>query len=743
MFLDCRRRIVVCDIAGAAQTEHARASRNLFVGTGAVYYAAPFMIAGRRIHWRIASPAYRAFLAMIFSSFILSPVIADVAPPRLQLMPAPASLRLGDGRLVITQTFSVGIAGYKEVRLERAARRFVQDLSRRTGLPISLQLSEPATATLVIHTERASRPVQELDEDESYTLEVSSSGANLAAPNPLGVLRGLQTFLQLVHVTPEGFTAAAVRIEDKPRFPWRGLMIDVGRHFMPLDVLKRNLDGMEAVKINVFHWHLSDNQGFRIESKKFPKLHELGSDGLYYTQEEARDLIEYARDRGIRVVPEFGIPGHTTAWFAGYPELASAPGPYEIERRWGVFEPEMDPTKEETYRFLDKFIGEMAEIFPDAYFHIGGDEVKGKQWDANPKIQEFMREREFKTHRDLQEYFNAHIEKILTKHHKHMVGWDEILSPGLPKDIVIQSWRGQKSLAEAAKQGYRGLLSFGYYLDLMHPAFEHYGVDPLSDEAGLLSPEEQRSILGGEACMWTEYVSPENIDSRIWPRTAVVAERLWSPQDLQDVDAMYERVEAISRELDELGLSHRTSETRMLRRMAGTDDIAPLAVLANVVEPLKEYVREEEAKKAGIELSSDDALNRLVDAVPPESETARRFGRSVNQFLAGDSRGGAEEAEIRAQLAAWRDNDARLAPLLQRSYLLKELAPLSQKLAALGDAGLQALDYRDKGERAPAEWTALEMSFIEEAKKPQSDLLLMIVPSVQRLVESVSAANTP
>ena len=678
---------------------------------------------------------------MIFSSFILSPVIADVAPPRFQLMPAPASLRLGDGRLVITQTFSVGIEGYKEARLERAARRFVQTLSRRTGLPISLHLSEPANATLVIHAERASRPVQELDEDESYALEVTSSGANLAAPNPLGVLRGLQTFLQLVQVSPEGFAAPAVRIEDQPRFVWRGLMIDVGRHFMPLEVLKRNLDGMEAVKMNVFHWHLSDNQGFRIESKKFPKLHELGSDGLYYTQEEAHELIEYARDRGIRVVPEFDIPGHTTAWFAGYPELASAPGPYEIERRWGVFEPEMDPTKEETYRFLDKFIGEMAELFPDAYFHIGGDEVKGKQWDANPKIQEFMREHGFKTHRDLQEYFNAHIEKILTKHHRHMVGWDEILSPGLPKDIVIQSWRGQKSLAEAAKQGYRGILSFGYYLDLMHPAFEHYGVDPLSDEAGLLSPEEQRSILGGEACMWTEYVSTENIDSRIWPRTAVVAERLWSPQDVQDVDAMYERVEAVSRELDELGLTHRTSETRMLHRMAGTDNIAPLVVLANVVEPLKEYVREEEAKKAGIELSSNDALNRLVDAVPPESETARRFARSVNHFLAGDSRGGAEEAEIRAQLTAWRDNDARLAPLLQRSYLLKELEPLSQKLAALGDAGLQALDYRDKGERAPAEWTALELSFIEETKKPQSDLLLMIVPSVQRLVESVSAAN--
>jgi len=684
----------------------------------------------------------RILLVMVFSGFILSAAIADVPPPHLSLMPLPASVQLGDGQLLITQKFTVGIAGYKEARLERAGRRFLENLSRRTGLPVGLDVGDPGKATLVIDADHASRAVQELDEDESYTLEVTSRGAKLNAQNPLGILRGLQTFLQLVAITPDGFAAPALKIEDRPRFPWRGLMIDVGRHFMPLDVLKRNLDGMEAVKMNVFHWHLSENQGFRMESKRFPKLHEMGSEGLFYTQEEARELIEYARDRGIRVVPEFDVPGHTTSWFAGYPELASAPGPYAVERRWGVFDAEMDPTKEETYRFLDRFIGEMAELFPDAYFHIGGDEVKGKQWDANREIQKFMREHGFTTHRELQEYFNARIEKILTKHHKRMVGWDEVLSPSLPKDIVIQSWRGQKSLAEAAKQGYRGLLSFGYYLDLMHSASQHYGVDPLSDEARMLTPEEQKSILGGEACMWTEYATPENIDSRIWPRTAVVAERLWSPQDVQDVDAMYERVEAISLELDELGLRHLSSEKRMLRRMAGTVEIAPLLVLANVVEPLKEYQREEEATKAGITLSRDAALNRLVDAVPPESETARRFARAVHRLLAGDLRGGATEAEIRASLEVWRDNDALLQPLLQRSYLLKELIPLSHKLAGLAEAGLQALNYRDKGELAPADWTAAQSAFIEEAKKPQADLLLMILPSVYSLVESVSAPDS-
>ena len=212
-------------------------------------------------------------------------------------------------------------------------------------------------------------------------------------------MRGLETFLQLVQITSDGFAVPAIAIQDKPRFPWRGLMIDVGRHFIPLEVLKRNLDGMAAVKMNVFHWHLSENQGFRVESKRFPKLQEMGSDGLYYTQDQVRDLIAYARDRGIRVVPEFDMPGHSTAWFVGYPELASAPGPYQIERKWGVFDPAMDPTQERTYKFLDEFIGEMAKLFPDQFFHIGGDEVNGKQWDANPKIQAFMHAHELKNNK--------------------------------------------------------------------------------------------------------------------------------------------------------------------------------------------------------------------------------------------------------------------------------------------------------------------------------------------------------
>src|SRR5262249_47529785 len=284
-------------------------------------------------------------------------------------------------------------------------------------------------ATLTVNVERAAKEVPELGEDESYLLAVDASGAKLTSPTTLGAMHGLQTFLQLVEVGPTGFAVPAITIKDQPRFPWRGMLIDVSRHFIPLDTLKRNLDPMGAVKMNMLHWHLSDDQGFRVESKTFPKLHELGSDGLYYTQDQVRDLIAYAADRGIRVVPEFDMPGHSTSWFVGYPELASAPGPYTIERKWGIFDPAIDPTREENYHFLDKFIGEMAKLFPDQYFHIGGDEVNGKQWSTNPKIKEFIRAHGMKDNEDLQAHFNTRLQKIVGKHGKIMLGWDEILHP--------------------------------------------------------------------------------------------------------------------------------------------------------------------------------------------------------------------------------------------------------------------------------------------------------------------------
>jgi hexosaminidase len=662
------------------------------------------------------------------------------AQQSLNLMPLPEKVQAGNGRLVIDRTFSVSLAGHHEARLNRAVEIFLGQLRQQTGMPpIDMKVTDSASGTLVIQAAGGTKQVQELGEDESYKLDISDSGAKLKAPTTLGVMRGLETLLQLVRTSSDGFAVPAVSIEDSPRFSWRGLMIDAGRHFIPLDVLKRNLDGMAAVKLNVFHWHLSENQGFRIESKKFPKLQEMGSDGLYYTQNEVRDLIAYARERGIRVVPEFDMPGHSTAWFVGYPELASGPGPYQIERQWGVFDPAMDPTKEETYKFLDKFIGEMAGLFPDQFFHIGGDEVNGKEWDANPKIQSFMHVHGLKDNNDLQAYFNQRVQKIVAKHGKTMLGWDEILRPDLPKDIVIQSWRGPDSLAQAAKQGYRGLLSSGYYVDLMWSAERHYATEPLSGAAASLTPEEQKRVLGGEACMWSEYVSPENVDSRIWPRTAAIAERLWSPQDVRDVNSMYQRMAVTSRWLDGLGLTHNSSYAPMLRRIAGADDIAGLKALADVLEPVKDYTREETAPAPA---TSASPLNRVVDAVRPESATARQFTDAVNELVGGAAKPGVE-ARVRELLNRWRDNQVELQSQFEKSLLLKEVAPVSQSLSALGAAGLAALDYLDRSEPAPAAWVTAQLALVEQAKKAQAQLLIMVAPSVEKLVQASAGQPVP
>jgi len=651
--------------------------------------------------------------------------------PQLNLMPMPASVQAGSGQLPITQSFSVAVSGTHDASLDDSVQRFVTQLSNQTGIPFRPKAGVPPT--LQIHVDRGREAVQKLGEDESYSLTVSDSGAQLNAPTPLGALRGLATFLQLVQIGPNGFAAPAATIKDQPRFPWRGMLIDVSRHFIPIDVLKRNLDGMAAVKMNVLHWHLSDDQGFRAESKKFPKLTGEGSEGKFYTQEQIRDLITYAHDRGIRVVPEFDMPGHARSWVIGYPDLASGPGPYTVE----TGDPIIDPTRESTYKFLDAFIAEMAKLFPDEYFHIGGDEVDGKQWDANPKIQEFIHAHGMKNNQDLQAYFNQRLEKILAKNHKIMVGWDEILHPDLPKNIVVQSWRGQQSLALAAQQGYRGLLSYGYYLDLMWPAAQHYAIDPLSGAAANLTPEQKALILGGESCQWAEWVTPENVDSHIWPRNAVIAERLWSPQDVTDVNAMYARMHAVSLELQSMGLTQLSARDEMLHRMAGTADITSLRVLADVVEPVKGYNRWDDSKGP---IDFHMPLTHLIDAAYPESDAALEFTDLVQNYAKSGYKDAALAAQIRNRLTLWRDNDAKLRPLLEQSYLLQEDVPISQNLAMLGAAGLQALEYLERGQPEPDLWKTQQMAVIDQAKKPIAGLLLVVTAPVQQLVE---AAGNP
>ncbi len=652
------------------------------------------------------------------------------------LMPLPASIRSGTGQLAINQSFTVAITGAKDARITRAAQRIIERLSRQTGIPLSARLADPSRATLILAAEKTGEPIQKLGEDESYTLDVTPTGTRITAPNALGILRGIETFLQLVQIGPDSFFVPALHIDDHPRFPWRGLMIDSCRHWLPVEVIKRNLDGMAAVKLNVFHWHLSENQAFRVESKKFPKLHELGSNGLYYSQDQVRDLIAYARDRGIRVIPEFDMPGHSSAWFIGYPQLASSSGPFQLDKSFGVLDPAMDPTRDSTYKFLDTFIGEMAKLFPDKFFHIGGDEVNGKRWLANPRIRAYMKKHNMETAADLQSYFNRRVQAIVKKHGKTMIGWDEVVHHDLPTDTLIQSWRGPKGLAQAARSGYRTILSNGYYIDLMWPASQHYAVEPMSGDATTLTPEQQARILGGEATMWSELVTPENIDSRIWPRTAAIAERFWSPQNVTGVDSMYRRLAIVSDDLTWLGLTHQSYYDVMLRRLIGSRDIGPLKTLAGVLEPPKGYERYRLDK-----LNTDSAFNRLVDALPPESDTARNFSRVADRILAHTATV-EERAQARALLATWRDNNAKLQATLQDSFLAKELAPVSQSVSALAATGLEALDALDSARTLQPDRAELALIAIQQPKKPAASVLIMIAEPIQRLIMAASGTST-
>src|SRR5215475_1016400 len=592
---------------------------------------------------------------------------ASAQERRHNLMPTPAEVHFQSGKLAVGASFSAAVRGHNDRRLEAGIDRAMKRLEGRIGMELRRGLAtDTGAATLVIECREAGRSVPSLDEDESYSLEVSDGRAALRAPTVIGALRGLETLLQLVESDGAGYCIPGVKVEDKPRFRWRGLLFDSSRHFQPLEVIKRNLDGMAAVKLNVFHWHLTDDQGFRIESKIYPKLTGMGSDGLFYTQDQAREIIAYAAERGIRVVPEFDLPGHATSWVVGYPELASAPGPYHIERQPGIFDPTLDPTREEVYQFLDVFFGEMAGIFPDEYMHIGGDENEGKQWDRNPQIQAFMKERGIKNNHALQALFTTRIARILQKYNKKTMGWEEIMANDLPKDVVIHSWRGPESLAEAVKKGFSGILSAGYYIDLSHPASNHYRIEPVAADKNL-SPQEEARILGGEATMWSEYVSPETIASRIWPRTAAIAERLWSPRDVTDVDDMYRRLAGASVRLEELGLTHERNYRSLLRRMAGSKEIGPLETLVSVVEPVKQYTR---GKQHPTTMFSP--LTSFVDAASPDSEATRQFAALVAGLLADAPRFQTNREEIQQTLAKWRDAQPAIEAVIRRSAILRE-----------------------------------------------------------------------
>ena len=591
------------------------------------------------------------------------------------LMPLPASYKLIEERFEINSSFNIEVVGDADTFMYKEASRFFQRLSERTGIFFKSWMVTPknkhSSKGLLIKIK--SKGLVVLGMDESYALQVDKQQVTIEANTTIGGIRALETLLQLITSNSKGYYFNGITIQDEPRFPWRGLLVSQPYHFMPMDVIKRTLDAMAAVKMNVLHFYISDDQGYRIESKVYPKLHQVASDGMYFTHEQVREMIEYAQQRGIRVVPEIDVPGHSTAMIYAYPHLASVQREYQLQDHWGVFDPTLDPTKESTYTFLDSLLTEVASLFPDQYFHIGGDENTGRDWKRNSAIQAFMNEKGFTTTLALQNYFNRKVQTILQKNGKIAIGWDEVLmkevdakkakqffldgqfnqliETDVPKDMVIQSWRGMEALLSSAKNGYKSILSKGYYIDLVQPASYHYLTDPIpfrnevivpDSEANfdrfesdiikkiqqgekLLSAEEEKLILGGEATMWTEHVSAETFDSRVWPRTSAIAERLWSPATIRNVEDMYRRMDIISVQLESLGLTHIKNREMMLRRLLAREDVSSFSNLVQYLEPVQGYRR-----NRADNFTRFSPYSLMADIAAPDQRAVRMVARQLS-----------------------------------------------------------------------------------------------------------------
>ncbi|MBK8247690.1 MAG: family 20 glycosylhydrolase [Gemmatimonadetes bacterium] len=644
------------------------------------------------------------------------------------LLPVPSSVTSGSGRLVLDTTFRVAITRFSDDRLRRGVERAILRLEERTAVEVARTVAAPtATVQLRVVVDGAGDRIQSIDENESYALDVSADGATLAAPTVVGALRGLETLLQLITSDASSHYLPAVTIRDTPRFRWRGLLVDVGRHFMPVEQIKKTLDGMAMVKLNVLHWHLSEDQGFRVESKRFPKLHQLGSDGEYYTQDQLRDVVAYARDRGIRVVPEFDMPGHSTAWLVGYPQYASRAAPISIRRAWGGADAIFDPTKEATYTFISQFIGEMVRIFPDAYWHIGGDEVEDKHWNRNPRIVRWRRARGMRNNEELQAHFNQRLMRILRTYNRRMVGWDEILHPKVPANTVIQSWRGTNYLRDAAKRGFTGILSAPYYLDHIKPATDFYLADPIPTTTDLTAEEQQR-VLGGEACMWSEFVSYETTDSRLWPRLGAVAERLWSSQSVTDVPDMYRRLDILAGRLEARGFRVQSHSARMLRKLFPSGDLAPLESLLTVAQP-PHFGQALNGKQT----TQLHPLTRIVDAARPDPPARWMTERLVRQFV-GNSMDPVSHDSLTVLMMRWR----ALAPVIQElagaTPAIGEAVPVAVALERTSAIGLEAMGFVRSGTKPDSAWLANATADLKRFDQPQGLLRVSVVPEVRKLV---------
>lgn len=518
---------------------------------------------------------------MLTALIVLLAVADSAAPPPPTVVPRPAFLEQGDGWFDASATTTVVASSATDPRLSPLAA-WARDI-----LKDHAPSGRPGEGAIRL----ALAPEGEIA-PEGYHLTADATGVTIRGGDPAGLFYGLETLRQLLPTDGSG-RIPAVTIRDAPRFSYRGMHLDVGRHLFPVAFIKRYIDLLARYKLNVFHWHLTEDQGWRLEIKKYPRLTEVGAwrretilekqfdpyvgDGQpyggYYTQDEVRAVVAYAAERHVTVIPEIELPGHSVAALAAYPELACTDGPFEVATIWGVHEDIYCPS-ERTFTFLEDVLTEVLALFPSPYIHIGGDEVPKRRWKESAVAQEVIRREGLKDEAELQSWFVRRIETFLRARGRRLVGWDEILEGGLAPDATVMSWRGMSGGIEAARQGHDVVMTPGSHL-----YFDHYQgpreTEPLAIGGFTtlarvydfepvppnLTPEEARHVLGAQANVWTEYITtPAQVEYMALPRMLALAEVVWTPTAARAWDDFARRLPDQLARLDALGVRYRIPE---------------------------------------------------------------------------------------------------------------------------------------------------------------------------------------
>lgn len=513
----------------------------------------------------------RFFLSLIWPIVSLM-CIEAAASNKISVTPLPEEVNVGEGEFVLTSQTAFAVCN---AELRGIAGFFGAKIERSTGY--RLPVKEAAAENCIVLSTDNSLPLKE----EGYRLEVTPGQVKVIGKSDRGVFYGMQTVMQLLPPEVESenlvrdvrWTLPCVSIKDEPRFAYRGMMLDVCRHFLDIDFVKKQLDVMALFKMNYFHWHLTDDHLWTIEIKKYPRLTEVGSvrnnvDGSvnrgFYTQEQIKEVVAYAAERKITVVPEIELPGHALAAITAYPELSCIEGPFQLRNQWGVEDNVFCAGNDRVFNFLEDVLDEVIPLFLGKYFHIGGDECPKVHWEACRKCQHRIKEEKLKNEHELQSYFVHRIEKILLRHGKAMIGWDEILEGGLAASATVMSWTGEEGGITAANMGHDVImtpLKFAYY-DAGQGAPE---VEPITISFGIslekayhyepvaqgISKEKVHHILGAQANLWTEYsLTAEHTEYLLYPRLLAMAELNWTKRDNKDYSSFLQRLDNQQRRLD-------------------------------------------------------------------------------------------------------------------------------------------------------------------------------------------------